>query len=126
MVVGHADWRFENVRLDQIRVVGIFDWDSVCVSPEAALVGANSANFTADWSDGSVDPYPSPVEMDAFVREYETVRRLAFTLAEREVVDAARLYRLAYASRCELSDSILGLIPSNPDHGWTALLRSMT
>ncbi len=126
MVVGHADWRVENVRLDRTQIVAIFDWDSVCIAPEAALVGANSANFTADWSDQAVDPYPSPDEMLAFVREYETARGHAFTSDEREVAKAARLYRLAYIARCEHSDTVLDLMPSDPDHSSTALLRSMT
>jgi Ser/Thr protein kinase RdoA (MazF antagonist) len=126
MVVGHADWRVENVRLDRTEIVAIFDWDSVCIAPEAALVGANSADFTSDWGDPAVDPYPSHDEMSAFVREYETARGHPFTSEEREVAEAARLYRLAYIARCEHSDTVLDLIPSDPDHSSTALLRSMT
>jgi hypothetical protein len=126
MVVGHADWRIENVRMNRTKIVAIFDWDSVCACPEAALVGANSANFTSDWSDSSIDPYPSPEEMHAFVRDYELARGSTFTLEERRTADAARTYRLAYSARCEHSDSILELLPSDPDHGWGALLRELT
>jgi hypothetical protein len=53
-------------------------------------------------------------------------RGRAFTSDEREVAEAARLYRLAYIARCEHSDTVLDLIPGDPDHSSAALLRSMT
>jgi hypothetical protein len=127
MVIGHADWRIENLRMDPSAVVAIFDWDSVCTCPEAVLVGAASVHFTTDWSDSSTDPFPSPDESSAFVNEYEEVRGRRFAPRDRELVDAAQIYRLAYGARCEHSDSLLGVFPdADGEGGFTASLRSLT
>lgn len=128
VVVGHADWRIENLRLRPSAVVAIFDWDSVCTGPEAALIGANSTAFTSDWSDPSIDPFPSVAEMSAFVDDYEAARGRSFTSREREILEAARVYRLAYGARCEHSDAQLDVFPGEDTdgQGWIALLRSIT
>ncbi len=127
MVIGHADWRIENVCLERSTVVAIFDWDSVCACPEAVLVGAASVHFTTDWSDSSTDPLPSPDESSAFVNEYEEARGRRFASRDRELVDAAQIYRLAYGARCEHSDSLLGVFPdADGESGFAALLRSVT
>jgi hypothetical protein len=127
MVIGHADWRIENLRMDPSAVVAIFDWDSVCTCPEAVLVGAASVHFTTDWSDSSTDSFPSPDESSAFVNEYEEARGRRFAPRDRELVDAAQIYRLAYGARCEHSDSLLGVFPdADGEGGFTALLRSLT
>jgi hypothetical protein len=127
MVIGHADWRIENLCMDQSTVVAIFDWDSVCTCPEAVLVGAASVHFTTDWSDSSTDPFPSPGESSAFVSEYEEARGRRFASRDRELVEAAQIYRLAYGARCEHSDSLLGLFPdADGESGFAALLRLVT
>ncbi len=123
MVVGHADWRVENLLVDGNEVVAIFDWDSVGLCPEPALVGVNAVGFTASWNDGRPDPYPSAAESAAFVADYEAARGRAFTSSERDVLDAASLYRLAYGARCEYSDAVLGLFPDRDiGGGWIGLL----
>lgn len=127
MVIGHADWRIENLGMDRSAVVAIFDWDSVCTCPEAVLVGAASVHFTTDWSDSSTDPLPSPDESSAFVNEYEEARGRRFASRDRELVDAAQIYRLAYGARCEHSDSLLGAFPEDDgERGFAALLASFT
>jgi hypothetical protein len=126
VVIGHVDWRVENLRFED-GIVAIFDWDSVATCPEAALVGSNAVSFTADWSEVGGDPYPSPDESSAFVADYQSGRGRAFTPAEREIVHAASVYRLAYNSRCEYSDVTLGVFPDlPPEHGWRALLSAWT
>jgi hypothetical protein len=128
-VVGHADWKIENVRLSGSDLVAVFDWDSVCMGGEEAFVGANSTIFACDWSDPSLDPYPSAAETSAFIADYEAARGRRFTSGEHEVIDAARVYRVAYGARCEHSDAVLGLFPGRDDKargGWGALLRSLT
>jgi Phosphotransferase enzyme family len=126
MVIGHADWRIENLGIDRSTIVAIFDWDSVCTCPEAVLVAAASVHFTTDWSDSSTDPFPSPDESSAFVNEYEQARGRRFASRDRELVEAAQIYRLAYGARCEHSDSLLGLFPdADGESGFAALLRSM-
>jgi hypothetical protein len=124
-VIGHTDWRAENLRIDDGRVVAIFDWDSVAVLPEPALVGGAAAGFTADWSDPGREPRPSRDESRGFVRDYEFARGHPFTDWERESADAAYVYALAYNARCEHSDVVRGVF-SDPgiEHGWRGLLKA--
>jgi hypothetical protein len=123
-VIGHADWRVENLRVQGDVVVAIFDWDSVVLCPEPALVGHAASSFTADWGNREIDPLPTLDESRAFVADYETARGSAFTAAERETIDAAHLYGVAYGARCEHSDATLGIFPDEGiDHGWRGLLR---
>lgn len=122
-VIGHTDWRVENLRFDG-GIAAIFDWDSVRLCPEPALVGANATAFTGNWSDGSVDPYPSLEETTAFVAEYVNARGSPFSRDEARTAEAARLYHLAYNARCEHSDVSLGIFPDpDPSRGWRCLLR---
>jgi hypothetical protein len=122
-VIGHLDWRVENLRIDR-TLVAIFDWDSVAVCPEPALVGMTSSSFTSEWNDPAIDPYPSAAEMDAFVTDYEGAKGEAFTPDERRYLEAARVYRLAYGARCEHSDAVLLGWPNDPDEGWTSALMT--
>jgi hypothetical protein len=122
-VIGHTDWRVENLRFDT-DLAAIFDWDSVKLCPEPALVGANAAAFTGNWSDDDVDPYPSVEEIAAFIADYEMSRGSGFTPEQRRTADAASLYCLAYNARCEFSDASFELLPEpGLDRSWRSLLR---
>jgi hypothetical protein len=124
VVIGHSDWRVENLRMEGEVVVAIYDWDSVHLAPEPGLIGQIASFFTANWADAAVTPYPTLEESRAFVLDYEGARGVAFTAAERETVDAAHLYALAYSARCQHSDWIRGIFPDmGPGTGWLALLR---
>jgi hypothetical protein len=125
LVVGHEDWRVENLRVDADQIVAIFDWDSVVLAHELVLVGHNASGFTADWSGETDDPFPSEAESAAFITDYEAARGRSFTSAERDTADAAYLYSLAYKARCEYSDAEREIFPdAEPgESGWRALLR---
>jgi len=124
LVIGHFDWRVENLGFEGPEISAIYDWDSVCAAPEAVVVGNAAGQFTADWGGPEDHPLPSVGEMRSFVREYEHARGAAFTLAEREVLDAANLFLCAYGARCQYSD-----MTKHPDiarkatSGWSRLLR---
>jgi hypothetical protein len=105
-VIGHFDWRVGNLGYERGHISAIYDWDSVGMAPEAFVVGAASAQFSADWSTGAA--LPSPEEMRAFVEEYETARGATFEAVERDVVEAANLVMCAYGARCQHSDMTLG------------------
>jgi len=125
VVIGHGDWRIENLRLEGERVVAIFDWDSVAVAPEPVFVGHNAAGFTADWTQPQGEILPSLVESRAFLEDYIAARGRPFTTSELETADAAHLYSLAYGARCEHSDVTLGIFPDRGiDTGWRGLLRA--
>ena len=88
VVIGHFDWRVENLAFQGADIVAIYDWDSVAAAPEAVVVGNAVAQFTADWTSGEFDPLPSVAEMRSFVSDYERARGARFDDDERE--DARR------------------------------------
>jgi hypothetical protein len=122
-VVGHLDWRVENLAFDEAgKIAAIYDWDSVALAPEPYVAGHNAAVFSADWQRGG--GLPSLLETVEFVREYELARGRPFDAAEREMLDAAHLLHCAYGARCQHSDTLLGTIDgASFEGGWIALLR---
>jgi hypothetical protein len=104
--------------------VAIYDWDSVCVAPEAVVVGNAAAQFCVDWSRGDPDPLPTPGQMRAFVGDYERARGRRFHEGEYELLDAANLALCTYGARCQHSN--LTLYPDlarSTETGWIRLLR---
>lgn len=123
-VIGHFDWRVENLAFRGPEIVAIYDWDSVSAAPEPAIVGSAAAQFTADWTSGGADPLPTVEEMRAFVAEYESAHGRAFSAAERDVLDAANLSLCAYGARCQHSDMVLHPeILDGAEPGWIRLLH---
>lgn len=121
-VVGHLDWRVENLGFDGDDIVAIWDWDSLGTAPEAAIVGSNAAQFTTDWS--RPDPLPTVDEMRLFVADYEAARGTAFSRDEWEVLDAANLFLCAYSARCQHSDRSTGAVGGDVAPVWADLLRT--
>ena len=123
-MIGHFDWRVENLAFRGAEIAAVYDWDSVAAAPEAVIVGNAAAQFTADWTTGRSDPLPTVDEMRSFVADYEQARGEAFDAEEREALDSANLFLCAYGARCQHSDrskhpEILGA----QDPGWIRLLR---
>jgi hypothetical protein len=109
LIVGHADWRVENLRYHAGALSAIYDWDALVVRPEAALVGESGAIFTTDWSRTDRCRIPAAEETSAFVADYETARGRPFTAGERELAHAALVYQTAYLARCQWSDMLTGM-----------------
>jgi Phosphotransferase enzyme family len=105
-VVGHLDWRVQNLAFAGSRVSAIYDWDSVGLVPEAALVGSGSVIHPVDWRLEQPDP---PFDAD-----------------EREVLSAGQRWVASFGARCQHSDDLLGLFP-DVDHsrGWPRLLGEL-
>jgi hypothetical protein len=100
LVVGHGDWRVEHLRFDAGRVVLAYDWQSICRTEEAALVGFTAHAFCADWSGDDPRQAPSLEEARAFVADYERARGVPFGGDERTLCGAAFAYSVAYTARC--------------------------
>ena len=98
-VVGHCDWRVENLGFAGADVNAVYDWDSLLCAPEAVFAGAAAATYTADWRVDE-EPLPSPAEMRLFMSDYQAARGRAFDHVERAVSAAALLYTSAYTARC--------------------------
>ena len=109
IVVAHSDWRAEHVRFEGEEIVAAYDWQSLAVGREPALVGAAAHAFTADWAIPQARRLPTLDEFRAFVGDYEAARGARFSPAERESIDAAWVYATAYGARCEHSDARRGL-----------------
>jgi hypothetical protein len=102
LVIGHTDWSAKHVRYvgDQARV--IYDWDSLSLEKEPAIVGAAATYFTYT-EQPDIPRLPTREEALAFVAEYETARGKPFSPEEYQTLEAAATYHLAYRSRCEHS-----------------------
>jgi hypothetical protein len=108
-VVAHADWRAEHVRFEGQEIVASYDWQSLAVGSEPALLGQIGYGFTTDWSTDQTRRTPTIEEFRAFIAFYEAARGRRFSLAERQTVDAAWVYATAYGARCEHSDLVVGM-----------------
>jgi hypothetical protein len=115
-VVGHADWRVEHLRFDHGAVSAVYDWDSVRIDREPALVGAAAYAFTANWSREDLVYLPTLEEALAFVADYEEARGAPFTAAEHRAARASLVYMMAYSARCGHSDAMtdMGRRPRRP------------
>jgi hypothetical protein len=125
-VVGHLDWRVQNLGFDRGRVAAIYDWDSMGLVAESALVGVASVIHPVDWRRELPDPLPTTAQVDGFVDDYERARGAPFVDAEHEVLSAAQRWTVSYGTRCQHSDRVRGLFPG-VDHtkGWPRLLRQL-
>jgi phosphotransferase family enzyme len=121
-VVGHTDWRVENMRFDaRGQVCAVFDWDSLRILPEPVLAGKGAANYTTDWGRDVERQYPSVDEALGFIAAFEAARGERFDDGQRRMARAALVDAWAYISRCEHSDDPTG--PGDSDSA-RALLRA--
>jgi Ser/Thr protein kinase RdoA (MazF antagonist) len=96
-VIGHADWVCGNLRFDGDTVVAAYDWDSLVGRPEAVLVGFCAGAYTEGGVVGA--GAPSPMEVAAFLADYEDATR-PFSTADRSAAVGAATWVLAYNARC--------------------------
>ena len=117
-VVGHLDWRVQNLAFTGTRVSAIYDWDSIRLVPEPALVGSASVIYPVDWRLELTDPLPTLEQLDGFVADYESARRVSFDDDEREVLTAGQLWVASYGARSQHSDDVHGRVGrrSRPHH----------
>ena len=124
VVIGHFDWRVNNLGFENNKIIAIYDWDSVCAAPEAVVVGNAAAQFSTDWTVPEADTLPTVSEMHSFVGDYEDARGSRFNAFERDLLDAANLFLCAYGARCQHSNMIRHPeIAPTADSGWCRLLR---
>jgi hypothetical protein len=118
LVVGHTDWRVENMRLrSDGSVSAVYDWDSIAVQREPVLVGGVAHLFTSDYRVSNRAQVPTLAEATAFIAEYETSRGKRFSGEEHATARAALVYAMAYTARCEHSDLLtdMGNAPARPE-----------
>lgn len=122
-VIGHFDWRVENLGFRDGEIVAVYDWDSLARAPEAVIVGAAAGTYRIDWRLLEADPLPSVDDMAGFVADYELARGRPFD-DERDLLDAANLAHLAYGARCQHADPVASTgFGGSVDVGFLRLLR---
>jgi hypothetical protein len=101
IVIAHSDWRSEHVRFKRAKIVATFDWESLAVGPEAAMLGQIAHTLTIDFGIKQKRRMPTLRDFRAFVAAYESARGRDFTTAQRKTIDAAWVYSTAYNARGE-------------------------
>jgi hypothetical protein len=101
IVVGHIDWRVEQMRFTGDRISVAYDWDSLVRDSETTIVGYASRAFPLAWERGGTRLWPTLDEQVAFVDAYEATRGRPFSRAERRAIAAAAAFQSAYGARCE-------------------------
>jgi Phosphotransferase enzyme family len=107
VVVGHTDWRAENMRFaPDGSVSAVYDWDSLAIQREPVLAGGVAHLFTADFRAADHAQVPTLEEALGFITDYEAARGARFDADEHVCARAALVYAMAYTARCEHSDAL--------------------
>jgi len=99
LVVSHTDWSSQHLRFDGLRLVMVYDTDSLMTVDEAYSAGIAAATFPARWDPGH-EPWPTVEETEAFLDEYAEIRGPMFTPDDRRAASAYARYTRAYKDRC--------------------------
>lgn len=100
-IAGHSDWSGKHFRFAEDAITAIYDWDSLAIRSEAALVGVAAMTYTTRFALPGVSRAPTPDEMCAFIDEYSAARHAPLSQAQRRQVAANGLLLAAYTARCE-------------------------
>lgn len=98
-VLGHFEWRDENVPSAGGRIAAVYAWNNIGTATEAVVVGAAAHQFTI--SSAATIRVPTLVEVQEFMSDYEAARGVPFTTAERVTARTAYVFCTAYGARCE-------------------------
>jgi hypothetical protein len=103
-MIGHCDWQSEHLLWLNGAVTTVYDWDSACVLPEAAIAGLASVMFamSADSSGASL------AESSDFLGAYAIARGHNWSREEQEVAWAAGVWTMAYNAKGEALDNAVG------------------
>ncbi|HEX6393416.1 MAG TPA: phosphotransferase [Acidimicrobiales bacterium] len=99
-VIGHTDWSARNIRIEQVALVAVYDWDSMALCAESTLVGQAAATWR---STGEIDDPIAPDADDVleYTAAYEKASGRVFDSTQTRATLAAALWVLAYSARCE-------------------------
>jgi hypothetical protein len=80
----------QNLAFTHNQLSAIYDWDSVALVPEPALVGSASMMHPIDALFERPDPLPTLAQLDGFLADHEAVRGAPFSDHEQEVLAAGQ------------------------------------
>ncbi len=107
-VIGHTDWSARNVRLDERRLLAVYDWDSLAVVDESTAVGQAAITWRVTAEPGGTE-FPSATEVADFVSAYGAAAGHGLSESAWRAAGAAAAYTLAYTARCEHSLEASGI-----------------
>ncbi len=96
VVVGHADWYAGNTVVADGALVGTFDWELVA-DTEAVIAGFAAACYAQRQT--SAGNLSGPEEVADFMRDYESVRAIPLSVAERRTAAGAAAWICAFTAR---------------------------
>lgn len=101
--ISHIDWRSQDAHVDDAGgPVAIYDWDAVTIDTEESFVGTAAAMLSVVFAAPN-SSVPTPSDVAAFVADYEAARGRAFDRAERKLIAAAVVYKLARHATIEVA-----------------------
>jgi hypothetical protein len=103
-MIGHCDWQSEHLLWANGTVTTVYDWDSACVLPEAAIAGLASVMFAMSAD----SPGASLAESSDFLGAYALARGQNWSREEQEVAWAAGVWTMAYNAKGEALDNAVG------------------
>lgn len=118
-ILFHMDFSAANVRVRDGLVCAIYDMDSMALVDEMRGLAIAAVHYT--YTGTPREATTSREQARAFVADYETARSKALTEVERQRLNAAAIYAMAYAARCEHSGDPSG---ERIHAGMRSILRS--
>jgi hypothetical protein len=121
-IAGHSDWGTRHMRFSGRRVSAVYDWDSLELAAEAAIVGNASITFPTTFDRPGTRRAPTPEQAQAFVDDYSRARAEPLTRGQRMAIAARATLLAAYTARCEHclpggDEDPLGFIAALSDRG---------
>jgi hypothetical protein len=112
--VAHMDWSSRNLRIQDGRLVAVYDWDSVTVGSEAVAVGQAAVTWSVTSEpDGS--RFPDTDDIVGFIIDYERAAGRQFTAQQWRAIGASATWLLAYTARCEHALDMTGTARPDQD-----------
>ena len=106
-VVAHTDWSARNLRLDDERLLAVYDWDSVALVPESTGIGQAAVTWSVTADPGGTE-FPTVRDIVGFVADYEEAAGYRLDAGQWRAAGAAAAYTLAYTARCEHALEVTG------------------
>jgi hypothetical protein len=106
-VVAHTDWSARNLRIEDDRLVAVYDWDSVALVRESTAVGQAAVTWSVTADPGGTE-FPTLPDIEGFIEDYEEAAGYRLDEEQWGAAGAAAAYTLAYTARCEHALEVTG------------------
>jgi len=111
-VIAHTDWSARNIRLNDDKLLAVYDWDSAALVPESTAIGQAAVTWSVTADPGGTE-FPTLAGIVGFMVDYEEAAGARLDDVQWRAAAAAAAYVLAYTARCEHSLDVKGM--ARPD-----------